>query len=123
MQTIAFAKSLPLDTIQISGICVYPGTEMYHWAREKGYLVPRDWREWVSASGEQVTLLSYPQLPKAEIDRLIDRGLAEFYLRPSQIGRMLTAIRSWSDLRRKLYGVWSYCRYHLERWYRRKQAD
>lgn len=114
LQTIAFAKSLPLDTIQISGICVYPGTELYRWAKENGCLVPGDWREWVSETGEQVTLLSYPDLPKQEIDALIDQGLREFYLRPRQVWRMALAVRSWGDIRRKLYGGWSYLRYHLE---------
>ena len=115
LQTIAFAKRLPLDTIQISGICVYPGTEMYRWAVENSFLVPQDWTEWISADGEQVTLLSYPQLSKSEIDELIDRGLREFYLRPRQLLRMLTAVRSWGDVRRKAYGAWSYLRYNLER--------
>ncbi len=114
-KTIEFAKSLPLDTIQISGICVYPGTEMYQWAREKGFLVPQDWREWVSESGEQVTLLSYPGLSKSEIDELIDRGLREFYFRPRQMWRMVKAVRSWGDIRRKIYGVLGYFRYILNR--------
>jgi anaerobic magnesium-protoporphyrin IX monomethyl ester cyclase len=118
LATIGFAKRLPLDTIQISGICVYPGTELYRWAKDNGYLVPRDWREWVSEDCEQVTLLSYPELPKEEIDRLIDRGLREFYLRPRQILRMIGAVRSWADIRRKLYGGWGFLKYHLDRWRR-----
>lgn len=115
METIRFAASLPLDTIQISGICVYPGTEMYRWAKEAGFLVPRDWREWVSPTGEQVTLLDYPQLPKAEIDALIDVGLRRFYLRPRQILRMLAGVRSWGDIRRKAYGGMSFFRYFKEK--------
>ena len=47
VKTIEFAKSLPLDTVQFSGICAYPGSEIYSEAREKGFLVPRTWREWV----------------------------------------------------------------------------
>ncbi|GAB4257108.1 MAG: hopanoid biosynthesis associated radical SAM protein HpnJ [Deferrisomatales bacterium] len=109
--TIEFAKSLPLDTVQISGICVYPGTELYRWAREEGALVPRDWTQWVGPDCEQVTLLSYPQLSKADIDALIDEGLREFYLRPSQMWRMARSIRGWGDLRRKLYGLKSFVDY------------
>lgn len=106
--TIDFAKSLPLDTLQFSGICVYPGTEMYDWAKSEGVLVPKDWREWVSEDHEQVTLLDYPQLSKGEIDALIDVGLREFYLRPRQMLRMACAIRSWADVRRKLFGIRSF---------------
>jgi radical SAM superfamily enzyme YgiQ (UPF0313 family) len=109
--TIDFAKSLPLDTAQFSGICVYPGTELYDWAKQNGYLTPKDWREWVGPDGEQQTLLSYPQLSKQEIDGLIDRGLKEFYFRPSQILRMLLNMRSPADLLRKLYGAKSFFHY------------
>jgi radical SAM superfamily enzyme YgiQ (UPF0313 family) len=109
--TIEFAKSLPMDTIQISGICTYPGTEIYRWAKENGYLVPKDWSEWVDTDLEQCTLLSYPRLSKEEIDNLIDRGLKEFYLRPSQIIRMIRNINDVGDFRRKLFGLKSFIGY------------
>jgi radical SAM superfamily enzyme YgiQ (UPF0313 family) len=110
-KTIDFAKSLPMDTVQFSGICVYPGTEMYRWAKENGYLIPGDWREWVSKEYEQMTLLSYPQLSKEEIDAFIDKGLKEFYFRPGQVLRMLWKIRTLSDLRRKLFGFKKFIEY------------
>jgi anaerobic magnesium-protoporphyrin IX monomethyl ester cyclase len=105
LKTIEFAKSLPMDTVQFSGICAYPGSEIYRWASERGYLVPGDWREWVDESWEQVTVLSYPELSKDEIDRLIDRGLKEFYLRPRQIMRMVVGMRTLDDLKRKIFGL------------------
>ena len=109
--TIAFAKSLPLDTIQISGICPYPGTEMYRWAKEKGYLVPKDWNEWVSPNYEQMTLLNYPQLSRKEMDHFIDSGLKEFYLRPKQILKMALNIKDVGDIKRKIYGFRSFLDY------------
>ncbi|MGD9035325.1 MAG: radical SAM protein [Syntrophobacterales bacterium] len=105
LKTIEFAKSLPMDTVQFSGICAYPGSEIYHEAREKGFLVPGTWREWVDETWEQVTVLSYPELSKEQIDQLIDKGLREFYLRPKQILRMAQEIRTLDDLRRKIYGL------------------
>jgi anaerobic magnesium-protoporphyrin IX monomethyl ester cyclase len=105
LKTIEFAKSLPLDTVQFSGICAYPGSEIYQEAKEKGFLVPGTWREWVDENWEQVTVLSYPELSKEEIDQLIDKGLKVFYLRPKQILRMVQAIRTLDDLRRKIYGL------------------
>lgn len=104
LQTIEFAKSLPMDTVQFSGICAYPGSDIYTWSRQKDFLVPNSWREWVDENWEQVTVLSYPELSKGEIDQLIDRGLREFYFRPRQLMNMALAIRSPDDLKRKLYG-------------------
>ena len=104
LRTIQFAKSLPMDTVQFSGICAYPGSEIYTWSKERDCLVPTSWREWVDENWEQVTVLSYPGFDKEEIDQLIDRGLREFYLRPKQILRMAKGIRTLDDLKRKLYG-------------------
>ena len=105
LETIEFAKSLPMDTVQFSGICAYPGSEIYQEAATKGFLVPEKWRGWVDENWEQATVLSLPELSKEEIDGLIDQGLKEFYLRPQQILQMARAIRTVDDLRRKLYGL------------------
>jgi anaerobic magnesium-protoporphyrin IX monomethyl ester cyclase len=105
LKTIQFAKSLPMDTVQFSGICAYPGTEIYQQARKSGSLVPNTWREWVDENWEQVTVLDYPELSKEEIDQLIDKGLKEFYLRPKQMVKMALDTRTPDDLRRKLFGI------------------
>ena len=84
---------------------------MYAWAKEHGYLIPRDWREWVSKDYEQVTLLNYPQLSKEEMDKLIDEGLKTFYFRPRQVLRMLSQIRTFSDFKRKLFGFRKFIEY------------
>ncbi|HPJ17018.1 MAG TPA: radical SAM protein [Candidatus Woesebacteria bacterium] len=102
--TVDFAKSLPLDTVQFSGICVYPGTEMYLWAKKNNFINVRDWKEWVDKNHEQRTILSYPNFSKKMIDKYVDKGLKEFYLRPKQILRMLKMIKNPSDLLRKIYG-------------------
>jgi radical SAM superfamily enzyme YgiQ (UPF0313 family) len=105
IKTIELAKTLPMDTVQFSGICAYPGSEIYRWASEGGYLVPGDWREWVDENWEQVTVLSHPELSKNEIDSLVNQGLREFYLRPKQMLKMTLGIRGLDDLRRKIYGI------------------
>jgi len=110
-QTIKLAKSLPFDTIQITGLVAYPGTPIYNWAKKKGYLVPKNWGEYVSREGEQVTVVSYPNFTKEEIDYYIDKGLKEFYFRPKQILRMLFNIRNWGDVKRKAFGLKSLLNY------------
>lgn len=113
LKTIELAKSLPMDTVQFSGICAYPGSEIYRWADERGFLLPKAWRKWVDENWEQATVLSYPELSKDEIDRLIDKGLKEFYLRPKQVLRMARGICTWDDLRRKLYGLQKFMKVQL----------
>lgn len=114
-KTIDFAKSLPLDTIQMTGVASYPGTSLYKWAKENGYLRAQDWREWLTPQHEQKTLLNYPQLSSKEIDELIDTGLKKFYLRPKQMWRMLISIRGLGDLLRKLHGFKAFSDYFIKK--------
>ncbi|OGX27879.1 MAG: hypothetical protein A2787_04140 [Omnitrophica WOR_2 bacterium RIFCSPHIGHO2_01_FULL_48_9] len=114
-KTINFAKSLPLDTVQITGVAAYPGTSLYKWAKENSYLRANDWREWLNAQKEQRTLLSYPQLSSEEIDEFIDRGLKEFYLRPKQIWEMFISIHSLGDFLRKLHGFKAFVDYFTKK--------
>jgi anaerobic magnesium-protoporphyrin IX monomethyl ester cyclase len=110
-QTIEHAKSLPIDTVQFSGVCAYPGTEYYNWVKESGCLVPQDWPQWVDQNLEQRAIISFPQLPVDEINELVDQGLREFYLRPRQMWRMLRNIRSWADVKTKWHGLVSFVDY------------
>jgi radical SAM superfamily enzyme YgiQ (UPF0313 family) len=111
LETIQLAKELPIDTVQFSGVCPYPGTEYYNWCRENGYLIPRDWREWVDENLEQRTIIDLPGLSMEEINELVDSGLKSFYLRPSQMWRMLREMRSWSDVKAKFHGFKSFVNY------------
>lgn len=114
LKTIEFAKSLPLDTVQFSGIVVYPGTPLYKWAKKNKSLVPKDWKDWVTKDYKQASLLNYPQLSMEEINRFIDRGLKEWYARPKQVLRLgLKALSDVSEMKRLLYGFKNFLRlYH-----------
>lgn len=109
--TIEFAKSLPIDTLQFSGLCAYPGTEFYKWVTENRYLVPKDWPDWVDENMEQRAIINLPGLSVDQINELVDKGLKEFYLRPMQMLRIAGNIRSWSDVKTKFYGLKSFVDY------------
>jgi anaerobic magnesium-protoporphyrin IX monomethyl ester cyclase len=111
IETIEFAKSLPIYSAQFTGLVAYPGTEYYDWVKGQGCLVPKDWSEWVDENHEQRTVVSFPNLSKEEIDELVDKGLKEFYLRPVQIWRTAAAIRTWTDVRTKFHGLRSFVEY------------
>lgn len=114
-KTIDFAKSLPLDTVQITGVASYPGTSIYKWAKENNFLRADNWREWLNAEKEQRTLLSYPQFSSEDIDEYIDKGLKEFYLRPKQMWKMFLSIRTFGDLLRKLHGFKAFVDYFAKK--------
>jgi anaerobic magnesium-protoporphyrin IX monomethyl ester cyclase len=112
-QTIQFARQLPIDTAQFSGLCPYPGTEFYEWAHANNCLVPNDWADWVDGNNEQRAIVNLPELSVEEINRLVDEGLKEFYLRPAQMARILANALSPTDLRTKWDGFVGFVDYFL----------
>ncbi len=111
METIKFAQKLCIDTVQFSGVCAYPGTEYYKWVRDNGFLVPKDWNAWVDDNLEQRAIVNFPQLSVDEINNFVDLGIKKFYLRPTQIFRMLCNIQSWADVKTKFFGLKSFIDY------------
>jgi radical SAM superfamily enzyme YgiQ (UPF0313 family) len=110
-KTIAMAQQLKIDTAQFTGVVAYPGTEYYEWAEREGYLIPKNWRDWVDADFEQQSIVEFPHLPADKINELIDEGLRKFYLRPSQIARMAFNIRDMADVKAKYHGLRSFIGY------------
>lgn len=110
-KTIDLACRLKIDTAQFSGVVAYPGTTYYEWAKANGYLIPTRWRDWVDENYEQCATVRCPELSVEEINRLIDEGLRRFYLRPSQMLRMVRNMQSVADVKAKLHGFRSFLGY------------
>ncbi len=70
----------------------YPGTQMFAWARENGYLNTEDWGEY-ELSGAIMTL---PTVTPQEINDAYARAFKAFYNRPIVFWRRLMRIRSLS---------------------------
>jgi radical SAM superfamily enzyme YgiQ (UPF0313 family) len=111
MQTIGFAQDLEIDTCQFTGVAAYPGTAYYEWAKRNGYIVARDWGDWVDGNREQRGVVDVPGLSMREIEELVDLGLKSFYLRPKQMKTIAANIRSVADVRTKLHGLRSFLDY------------
>jgi radical SAM superfamily enzyme YgiQ (UPF0313 family) len=84
-ETIKFAKKLNPDTAQFYPLMVYPGTEAYEWAKNKGYLLTEDYSKWLTEEGLHDCLISRPELTNKELVELCDEARRSFYLRPSYI--------------------------------------
>lgn len=110
-KTIKMAQELKIDTAQFTGVVAYPGTTYYEWAEREGHIIPQRWRDWVDQDYEQQSIVEFPHLPKEDINKLIDEGLRNFYLRPSQMWRMALNIRDMSDVRAKFHGLKSFVGY------------
>ena len=110
--TAAFARELNPDTAQFFPVMVYPGTETYKWAKKKGYLKAKYWKDWLNKDGTHRTLLSRPGLTAEELNELTDKARKEFYARPQYvISKIAQGIRHPSELPRLAKGSITLAKY------------
>lgn len=102
-QTIERAKKLPFDTVQVFPLIPTPNTSTWKWAEEGGYLVTRDYADWLKEDGSYNCVMTTPNLSREDVDEWIKTFIREFYLRPSYISRkMAQSLRSWPEMRRNV---------------------
>ena len=78
-------KETKADAITVAVITPFPGTELYTWAKENGYLITEDPNEYLDERGHQKSIISYPELSSVEIRQAVDRILKGYYLSPSYV--------------------------------------
>ncbi len=98
--TIAFAKELDVETIQVSVAHAYPGTELYDYAIKNNFLAKGSM---VDEGGHQLAHIEYPGLPADEVLESVHRFYDEYYFRPKAIFRIVRKAVFDSDERKRLY--------------------
>lgn len=99
LKTIALAKELNFDYVQISKLVPAPNTELYAMVMEKS---GRDfWREYILGYAEQPNGFAPldSNISVDELDEWIKKVHRSFYLRPDFIFRTLLKVRSFKELR------------------------
>jgi hopanoid biosynthesis associated radical SAM protein HpnJ len=98
--TIAFAKELDVETIQVSVAHAYPGTELFDYAVNNGFMSNR---EMVDEGGHQLAHIEYPGLSSDEILEAVHHFYDEYYFRPKAVFRILRKAVFDSSERSRLY--------------------
>src|SRR5579872_5277938 len=98
--TIAFAKELDVETIQVSVAHAYPGTELYDFATKNNFIVKGSM---VDAGGHQLAHIEYPGLPADEILHSVHQFYDEYYFRPKAVFRILRKAAFNAGDRKRLY--------------------
>ena len=99
--TIAFAKELDVETIQVSVAHAYPGTELYDYAVKNGFMVSES--KMVDEGGHQLAHIQYPGLPADEVLGAVHRFYDEYYFRPKAVIRILRKAAFDGAERKRLY--------------------
>src|ERR1700756_1253256 len=100
--TINFAKSLDVETIQVSLAHAYPGTEFHDFAEKNGFIVGEG-SEMVDAMGHQVAMIEYPGISRDYILEMVHRFYDEYYFRPKAIFRIVRKAAFDSVERKRLF--------------------
>jgi radical SAM superfamily enzyme YgiQ (UPF0313 family) len=100
-RTIAFAKELDVHTIQVSVAHAYPGTELYDYVVDHGFLVSNG--PMVDQGGHQLAHTSYPGLPANEMLSALHGFYDEYYFRPRAVFRILNKAVLDSHERKRIY--------------------
>lgn len=80
-----FAKEINCDSMQFYPVYLYPGTEAYDIALEKGYIKTTDFKQWLTEDGLHNCILNTPELSASEMVNLCNVYLKKYHLRPAYI--------------------------------------
>ncbi|MFH1834643.1 MAG: radical SAM protein [Methanobacteriota archaeon] len=106
-ETIDFALRLDPDLCLFNVTTPYPGTEMFKWADENGFLKTKDWDEYDLYH----FVMELPTVSNEKISRYYDLGYKSFYMRPKYMFKRLLKINSWTLFKAHIHML-----PHLLRW-------
>ena len=117
-KTRRFIKEIKPEQIQVSVSSPFPGTELYEWCKENGYLLTDDPNEYLDEQGHQKAIISYPGLANEEMVTEVDKILKEYYLSISYVPLALRQVlrrHGLDEMRRLWYSTRMFFRYTTER--------
>lgn len=113
-KTLKFAKKLRPDTAQFFPIMVYPGTEAYREAKERGYIQIDSWDAWLTKEGLHNSVVSLPNITHDELVTFCDRARRSFYLSPLYLlYKVKQSLKDHREFERNLKGFFTLAKYLL----------
>lgn len=106
--TLRRAKALKVDQIMFNIVSPFPGTEFYQMAKENGWIITG---EYIPTDVQRKSILSYPHLSAAEMEKILFRNNLIYFLSPYFIYSQLKRFSSVKEfyyalkvLKVKLFG-------------------
>ena len=93
-KTIQYAISLKPDIFVFNLTTPFPGTEMFNWAKDKGYLKTFNWDDYDLGQ----VVMNLPSVRPKTIEKYYRIAYRKSYLRPSYLIRRLGRIKSYHSL-------------------------
>ncbi|HPI03270.1 MAG TPA: radical SAM protein [Candidatus Goldiibacteriota bacterium] len=93
-QTIDFSIKLDADLAMYNITTPFPGTEMYKWAQDNGYLMTNDWSKYDFSTA----VMNLPTVSPEKIEEYYHRAHRLFYGRPKYLIKRVLKIRTIDDV-------------------------
>lgn len=94
-ETIAYAIKLEPDIALFNITVPYPGTAMFKWAKENGYLLTEQWSEYDLSE----PIMRLPTIDEGTVKRYYKIAFRRFYFRTGYLLRKILRIRSFEDIK------------------------
>lgn len=99
-ETLRFAMKLNPEIAVFNVTTPFPGTDIFKWAEENGYLLTKDWTHYDMAH----TVMELPTISSADVQKFYSSVYRRFYLRPRYILMRLGKIRDKESLMEAVRG-------------------
>lgn len=95
-ETLRKAKKLEVDQVMFNIVSPFPATEFYDLAKENGWI---EGGEYVPTDVQRNSILNYPDLSSAQMEKLLFRNNIRFFLSPKFIWQQMRKFSSFRDFR------------------------
>ena len=102
-KTIDFAIKLDPDMAQFNIAIPYPGTYLFDWAKERGYIKSFNWDDYNLSDA----VLDLPGLSRDKLQYYYRLAHRKFFFRPKWILRRALQIRNWAQIEQNVKGLFA----------------
>ena len=104
-ETINFAKRLDLDNASFFITCPVPGSDLYYYAKDNGFIDNKISWEMFAPLSNTPPVLVQNNLSQNDLIYWQKKAFREFYFRPKYIYRKLKQIKSWEGIKTIFQGI------------------
>ncbi len=104
-ETITFAKNLDLDIATFFITCPVPGSDLYYYAKSKGFIKEDTPWEMFAPLTNAPPIIIQNNLSQDDLIYWQKKAFREFYLRPKYIIRKLKQLNSWDAIKSIFEGI------------------
>jgi radical SAM superfamily enzyme YgiQ (UPF0313 family) len=115
-KTYEFARKLNCDSAQFYPLFLYPGTEAFEWADQKGYLTSKEYKTWLTEAGYHNCVYDLPGLSSDQILEFCEQAYKRYYLSKKYLlMKLKQSVTDFHEAGRNIASGFNFLRYLISR--------